>query len=46
MTKIFPDAQVAAQNELNKLFETKRLPEIKDREVLPHVTAVVYETLR
>ncbi|GJE96481.1 cytochrome P450 [Phanerochaete sordida] len=43
---IFPEAQVAAQEELDKLLDMKRLPEIQDREALPQVTAIVYEALR
>ncbi|GJE97960.1 cytochrome P450 [Phanerochaete sordida] len=43
---LFPKAQVAAQAELDRVLDQQRLPEISDKDQLPHVTAIVLEVLR
>ncbi|GJE96483.1 cytochrome P450 [Phanerochaete sordida] len=43
---LFPEAQVAAQQELDRVLSRKRLPTIEDQAALPQVTAVVLELLR
>ena len=43
---LFPETQLAAQEELDRVLGRKRLPEIEDRELLPHITAMVHEVLR
>ncbi|GJE97963.1 cytochrome P450 [Phanerochaete sordida] len=42
----FPHAQAAAQAELDSVLGQRRLPEISDKDQLPHVTAIVLEVLR
>ena len=43
---VFPEKQLAAQAELDKVLERKRLPEVEDMQYLPSITALVYEVLR
>ncbi|GJE97961.1 cytochrome P450 [Phanerochaete sordida] len=43
---LFPKAQVAAQAELDRVLDQQRLPDISDKDQLPHVTAIVLEVLR
>nr|BAL05113.1 cytochrome P450 [Phanerodontia chrysosporium] len=43
---IFPEAQRSAQEEIDRVLERKRLPTMEDTVLLPHVTALVHETLR
>jgi len=43
---MFPEAQVAAHAELDRVLGRKRFPEIEDQESLPRVTALVHELLR
>lgn len=40
------DAQVAAQEELDRICTSGKLPTFDDRDKLPFVTAVMLETLR
>ena len=41
-----PEAQRQAQEEIDRVVGTDRLPAIQDRESLPYVCAVVKEVLR
>ena len=41
-----PEVQARAQEEIDRVVGTDRLPTFSDREVLPYVTAVMKETLR
>lgn len=43
---LYPEAQRAAQEELDRVVGKSRLPEIEDRESLPYITALVKEGLR
>ncbi|RCI13695.1 hypothetical protein L249_8212 [Ophiocordyceps polyrhachis-furcata BCC 54312] len=43
---LFPDAQAKAQEELDRVIGTKRLPTMKDRDKLPYVDAMVKEIFR
>ena len=43
---MFPDTQIAAQVELDRVLGRKRLPGIGDRDSLPYITAMVHEILR
>lgn len=43
---LFPEVQRRAQEELDEVIGQDRLPEFEDRDSLPFITAVVYETLR
>lgn len=43
---IFPEAQLAAQAEIDRVLGGTRLPDINDKANLPQVTAILYETLR
>ncbi|EKM55870.1 uncharacterized protein PHACADRAFT_144742 [Phanerochaete carnosa HHB-10118-sp] len=45
-TAKFPEIQVAAHEELDRVLGRKRLPEIEDKESLPHITAILHEVLR
>ncbi|KAJ5973004.1 uncharacterized protein N7479_002922 [Penicillium vulpinum] len=42
----FPEAQRKAQEELDTVLESNRLPEFRDRENLPYINALVKEVLR
>lgn len=42
----FPNVRKKAQDELDTVIGTERMPEYKDREFLPYVRAVINETLR
>lgn len=42
----FPEAQVNAQAELDKVVGRSRLPEFTDKPQLPYLSALVKETLR
>lgn len=42
----FPNVRKKAQDELDTVIGTERMPEYKDREFLPYVRAVMNETLR
>ncbi|KAJ8079370.1 hypothetical protein PM082_021875 [Marasmius tenuissimus] len=42
----YPEAQELAQAELDRVVGRDRLPELKDREKLPYVTALLFETMR
>ena len=42
----YPDVQRKAQEELDRLLGGRRLPEFKDEESFPYVSAVVKELLR
>lgn len=43
---LFPEAQRAAQHELDRVLGGQRLPEVDDRESLPYVTALMKEIFR
>ncbi|RDA89032.1 hypothetical protein CP532_0644 [Ophiocordyceps camponoti-leonardi (nom. inval.)] len=43
---LFPDVQAKAQEELDQVIGTKRLPTMKDREKLPYIDAMVKEIFR
>ncbi|EKM54598.1 uncharacterized protein PHACADRAFT_96498 [Phanerochaete carnosa HHB-10118-sp] len=43
---MFPQTQVAAHEELDRVLGRRRLPEIEDRESLPHITAILHEVMR
>lgn len=43
---LFPHAQQRAQAELDSIVGSGRLPTFSDKDNLPYVTAVMYETLR
>ncbi|GKZ23616.1 hypothetical protein AbraIFM66951_009891 [Aspergillus brasiliensis] len=43
---LFPEAQRRAQQELDAVIGTDRLPQYKDREQLPYINALVKEALR
>jgi cytochrome P450 len=42
----FPETLVAAQEELDRVIGTERLPTFEDEEKLPYIRAMVKETLR
>lgn len=41
-----PEIQRAAQEELDRVVGSDRLPELSDQDALPLITAIMYETLR
>lgn len=41
-----PDVQLAAREELDRVCGLYRLPDFEDKDDLPFVTAVMYETMR
>ena len=43
---LHPDTQRRAQQELDRLLEGKRLPDIHDKEALPYVEALKREVMR
>ena len=43
---LYPEVQRKAQEELDKVFERKRLPELEDWELLPYITAIAKEVSR
>ena len=43
---LFPDAQKKAQEEIDRVIGSDRLPDFKDEMSLPYVRALVKETLR
>lgn len=43
---LHPEAQQKAQEEIDRVVGRDRLPEFSDRDSLPFVTAVVYESFR
>jgi cytochrome P450 len=43
---LFPEAQRKAQEELDRVIGTSRLPTFEDRKNLPYIDAVVKETFR
>lgn len=43
---LFPDVQKKAQEEIDRVVGTNRLPTIADRLALPYIEAVVKEVLR
>lgn len=43
---LYPDAQAAAQKELDDVVGRSRLPEIDDRDSLPYISAILNEVLR
>lgn len=43
---LYPEAQRAAQEELDCIVGIDRLPEMEDEQSLPFVTALVKETMR
>lgn len=43
---LFPEVQAAAQNEIDQVVGSDRLPEIGDRESLPYVSAILKEIWR
>ncbi|KAG7097901.1 hypothetical protein E1B28_005213 [Marasmius oreades] len=42
----YPEAQRLAQEELDRVVDPDRLPDLKDRDDLPYITAILYETMR
>ncbi|KAL0569588.1 hypothetical protein V5O48_012376 [Marasmius crinis-equi] len=42
----YPEAQRLAKEELDRVVGKDRLPELRDREKLPYITAILYETMR
>lgn len=43
---LFPDVQVAARQEIDRVIGMERLPEWEDRLKLPYIRGCVQETLR
>lgn len=43
---VFPEVQKRAQEEIDRIVGTDRLPTVADREKLPYVDSVVKEVLR
>ena len=43
---LFPEVQKAAQEEIDRIVGSDRLPSFADRENLPYINALVKETLR
>src|ERR1700733_3345832 len=43
---LFPEVQLKAQEEIDRIVGTKRLPNVEDRANLPYVDAIVKEVLR
>lgn len=43
---LHPNVQKKAQEELDRVIGRDRLPELSDRESLPYVQSIVYETMR
>ncbi|GJE96523.1 hypothetical protein PsYK624_127200 [Phanerochaete sordida] len=43
---LFPESQLPAQEELDRVLGKARLPSIEDRDALPQITALLYELLR
>jgi cytochrome P450 len=43
---LFPDKQQKAQNEIDKVVGSERLPNDHDRPSLPYVMALINETMR
>ena len=43
---LYPDVQRQAQEEIDRVIGTDRLPNADDKELLPYVTAIMLETLR
>ena len=43
---LYPDVQRKAQEEINRVVGTDRLPSFSDRENLPYIDAMVKEALR
>ena len=43
---LFPEVQLKAQEEIDRIVGTKRLPNFEDRANLPYVDAIVKEVLR
>lgn len=43
---LFPDVQVKAQEEIDRVIGTERLPNFNDRDKLPYIDALVKETTR
>ena len=46
MMLLFPEAQHAAQQELDQVLHGNRLPDISDKESLPYIEALKREVLR
>lgn len=43
---LYPECQKRAQDEIDAVVGTNRLPELEDRERLPYVECVMQETMR
>ena len=43
---VFPEAQEAAQKEIDRVIGSDRLPELGDRESLPYISAIMKEVWR
>lgn len=43
---LFPEVQANAQNEIDEVIGTKRLPVMEDRPNLPYINRVIQELLR
>lgn len=46
MMMLFPEAQKKAHEEIDTVISQGRLPDFSDRENLPYLQSVVYETMR
>jgi hypothetical protein len=46
MMVLFPETQLKAQEEIDQVIGSNRLPVIKDRDQLPYVDALVKEVFR
>lgn len=43
---LYPDAQKAAQKEIDALLQGERLPTLDDKDSLPHIQAIIKEVVR
>ncbi|KZT36776.1 cytochrome P450 [Sistotremastrum suecicum HHB10207 ss-3] len=43
---LFPDAQRAAQREIDNVLHQERLPTLEDKDALPHIQAIMKEVIR
>lgn len=43
---LYPDIQKAAQDQIDRIVGSERLPEFHDRDSLPYLTAILHELFR
>lgn len=43
---LYPECQKRAQEEIDRVIGSERLPEFEDKDSLPYTTALVHEVLR